>query len=67
MSFEPGLSFSCVTVGLPDARDTLAARVFDAECEAYPEASRLIAAGRVGGRRRARANRVTPLERPSFR
>jgi formyltetrahydrofolate-dependent phosphoribosylglycinamide formyltransferase len=30
-----------------DTPDTLAARVFDAECEAYPEALRLIAAGRV--------------------
>ncbi len=30
-----------------DSPDTLAARVFAAECEAYPEALRLIAAGRV--------------------
>jgi len=30
-----------------DTPDTLAARVFEAECEAYPEALRLIAAGRV--------------------
>ena len=30
-----------------DTPDTLAARVFEAECEAYPEAIRLIAAGRV--------------------
>jgi phosphoribosylglycinamide formyltransferase-1 len=30
-----------------DAPETLAARVFEAECEAYPEALRLIAAGRV--------------------
>ncbi len=30
-----------------DTPDTLAARVFAAECEAYPEALRLIAAGRV--------------------
>jgi formyltetrahydrofolate-dependent phosphoribosylglycinamide formyltransferase len=30
-----------------DTPDTLAARVFAAECEAYPEAIRLIAAGRV--------------------
>ena len=30
-----------------DTADTLAARVFQAECEAYPEALRLIAAGRV--------------------
>jgi len=30
-----------------DTPETLAARVFEAECEAYPEAIRLIAAGRV--------------------
>ena len=30
-----------------DTPDSLAARVFAAECEAYPEALRLIAAGRV--------------------
>ena len=30
-----------------DTPDTLAARVFEAECEAYPEALALIAAGRV--------------------
>ena len=30
-----------------DTPDTLAARVFQAECEAYPEALRLIGAGRV--------------------
>jgi formyltetrahydrofolate-dependent phosphoribosylglycinamide formyltransferase len=36
-----------------DTPETLAARVFEAECEAYPEAIRLIAAGRVSveGRR----------------
>ena len=36
-----------------DTPETLAARVFEAECEAYPEALRLIAAGRltVEGRR----------------
>ena len=36
-----------------DTPETLAARVFEAECEAYPEAIRLIAAGRVAveGRR----------------
>jgi phosphoribosylglycinamide formyltransferase 1 len=36
-----------------DTPETLAARVFEAECEAYPEALRLIAAGRVAveGRR----------------
>jgi phosphoribosylglycinamide formyltransferase-1 len=37
-----------------DTPDTLAARVFEAECEAYPEALRLIAAGRV----RVDGNRV---------
>jgi len=30
-----------------DTPDSLAARVFEAECEAYPEALRLLAAGRV--------------------
>jgi phosphoribosylglycinamide formyltransferase 1 len=30
-----------------DTPETLAARVFEAECEAYPEALRLLAAGRV--------------------
>jgi phosphoribosylglycinamide formyltransferase 1 len=30
-----------------DTADTLAARVFEAECEAYPEALRLIATGRI--------------------
>jgi phosphoribosylglycinamide formyltransferase-1 len=36
-----------------DTPDTLAARVFEAECEAYPEAIRLLAEGkvRVEGRR----------------
>lgn len=36
-----------------DTPDTLAARVFAAECEAYPEAIRLVAAGnwRIDGRR----------------
>jgi phosphoribosylglycinamide formyltransferase-1 len=36
-----------------DDPDSLAARVFEAECEAYPEAIELIASGRVsvdGGR-----------------
>ena len=37
----------CVPVRDADTPDTLAARVFAAECEAYPEAIRLIAAGRV--------------------
>ena len=30
-----------------DTPDTLAARVFEAECEAYPEAIRLFAEGRL--------------------
>lgn len=30
-----------------DSPDTLAARVFDAECDAYPEAIRLFAEGRL--------------------
>ncbi len=38
---------SAVAVADDDTPDTLAARVFEAECEAYPEALRLIAAGRV--------------------
>lgn len=37
----------CVPVKDGDNPDTLAARVFQAECEAYPEAIRLIADGRV--------------------
>jgi formyltetrahydrofolate-dependent phosphoribosylglycinamide formyltransferase len=43
----------CVPVEDDDTPDTLAARVFEAECEAYPEAVRLFAAGRlqIEGRR----------------
>lgn len=43
----------CVPVADDDTPDTLAARVFAAECEAYPEAIRLFAEGRlsVSGRR----------------
>ena len=37
----------CVPVKDGDDPDTLAARVFQAECEAYPEAIRMIATGRV--------------------
>lgn len=37
----------CVPVLDDDTADTLAARVFTAECEAYPEAIRLFAAGRL--------------------
>jgi phosphoribosylglycinamide formyltransferase-1 len=42
-----------VPVAEDDTPDTLAARVFGAECEAYPEAIELVAAGRVrvAGRR----------------
>lgn len=45
-----------------DTPESLAARVFEAECEAYPEAIRLIAAGRVtveGRRVRVRPQRQT--------
>lgn len=43
----------CVNVEEGDTPDTLAARVFTAECEAYPEAIRRFAAGRleIAGRR----------------
>lgn len=43
----------CVSVLDDDTPDSLAARVFDAECSVYPEAVRLFAAGRLhvtGGR-----------------
>jgi phosphoribosylglycinamide formyltransferase-1 len=43
----PILVQKCVPVKEGDDPDTLAARVFQAECEAYPEAIELIAAGRV--------------------
>jgi len=43
----PILVQKCVAVLEDDTPETLAARVFEAECEAYPEALRLIAAGRV--------------------
>ena len=43
----PILVQRCVPVLDADDPDTLAARVFEAECEAYPEAIRLVAAGRV--------------------
>jgi phosphoribosylglycinamide formyltransferase-1 len=43
----PILVQRCVPVKDGDDPDTLAARVFQAECEAYPEAIRLIASGRV--------------------
>lgn len=37
----------CVPVHTGDTADSLAARVFQAECEAYPEAIRLFASGRL--------------------
>ncbi len=37
----------CVPVAEDDTPDTLAARVFEAECEAYPRAIQLFAEGRV--------------------
>jgi phosphoribosylglycinamide formyltransferase 1 len=43
----PILVQKCVPVKEGDEPDTLAARVFQAECEAYPEAIQLIAAGNV--------------------
>jgi phosphoribosylglycinamide formyltransferase 1 len=43
----PILVQRCVPVLDGDDPDALAARVFAAECEAYPEAIRLVAAGRV--------------------
>src|SRR4029453_6931345 len=43
----PILVQRCVPVKEGDDADALAARVFEAECEAYPEAIRLIASDRV--------------------
>jgi phosphoribosylglycinamide formyltransferase 1 len=43
----PILVQRCVPVKDGDTPDTLAARVFQAECEAYPEAIKLLAEGRV--------------------
>src|SRR6185312_56366 len=43
----PILVQKCVPVLADDTADSLAARVFAAECEAYPEAIRLIAEGKV--------------------
>jgi phosphoribosylglycinamide formyltransferase-1 len=43
----PILVQKCVPVKDDDNPETLAARVFEAECEAYPEAIRLMASGRV--------------------
>lgn len=49
----PVISQHCVPVEGGDTAETLAARVFVAECTAYPEALRLFAAGalRIQGRR----------------
>jgi formyltetrahydrofolate-dependent phosphoribosylglycinamide formyltransferase len=47
----------CVPVEDGDTPDTLAARVFRVECEAYPEAIRLFAAGRL----RIEGSRVVTL------
>lgn len=43
----PILTQRCVPVAEDDTPDALAARVFEAECEAYPKAIQLIAEGRV--------------------
>ncbi len=43
----PVILQKAVPVGHQDTADALAARVFDAECEAFPEAIQLIAEGRV--------------------
>lgn len=48
----------CVPVHDDDTPETLAARVFEAECAAYPEAIRLFAAGRL----RVDAGRVLILD-----
>jgi phosphoribosylglycinamide formyltransferase-1 len=48
----PILVQRCVPVKDDDTPDTLAERVFRAECDAYPEAIRLIAEGRVAVRGR---------------
>ena len=47
----PILVQKCVPVKDGDDPDTLAARVFEAECEAYPEAIRLIGVGQGDGAR----------------
>lgn len=54
----PILVQKCVPVLETDTPESLAARVFQAECEAYPEAIELIATGRVSvhGRRVVIAN-----------
>lgn len=52
---------SCVPVADDDTPEALAARVFEAECTAYPEAIRRFAAGRL----RVVGNRVHTLPEPS--
>jgi phosphoribosylglycinamide formyltransferase-1 len=47
-----------------DTPDTLAARVFEAECEAYPEAIQWIADGRV--RVEDRRVRIAPAPQPNY-
>jgi phosphoribosylglycinamide formyltransferase 1 len=56
----PVILQKCVPVMDDDTADTLAARVFEAECEAYPEALRLVASGRA--EIRGRRVRVLPGE-----
>ncbi len=51
----------CVPVIVGDNPDTLAARVFQAECEAYPEAIQLIASGGLT----VQGRRVIVLENPN--
>lgn len=57
----PILVQKCVPVLDGDDPDTLAARVFAAECEAYPEAIRLMAEGRIriDGRRAVISSRAS--------
>lgn len=52
---------SCVPVADDDTPETLAARVFEAECSSYPEAIRRYAAGRL----RVVGNRVHTLPEPT--
>jgi len=52
---------SCVPVVFDDTPEVLAARVFEAECAAYPEAIRLFAAGRL----QIDGSRVHTLPEPS--
>jgi phosphoribosylglycinamide formyltransferase 1 len=52
----------CVPVEFDDTPESLAARVFEEECKAYPEAIRLYAAGRL----RIEGTRVRILPEPSL-